>query len=47
MATIRRFILRIEDVGASDETQSKYVFADIPVKLMLEDQRAYRRSNDD
>lgn len=44
VATIRRFILRMEDVGASDETQSKYVFADILAKLILEEQRAYRRS---
>ena len=44
VATVRGFILRMEDVGASDEVKSRYVFADILTKLTAEDQRAYRRS---
>ena len=43
VATVRGFILRMEDVGASEEVKSRYVFADILTKLMAEDQRAYRR----
>ncbi|CAB4013716.1 Hypothetical predicted protein [Paramuricea clavata] len=41
VAAVRGFILRMVDVGASDEAKSKYVFADILAKLMAEDQRAY------
>jgi hypothetical protein len=37
-------ILRIVDVGASDEAKSRYVFAYILAKLAEEDQRAYVRS---
>ena len=44
VATVRVFILRMEDVGASDEAKSRYVFADILAKLTVEDQRAYARS---
>ena len=44
VATVRGFILRMEDVGASDEVKSRYVFAYILTKLTAEDQRAYRRS---
>jgi hypothetical protein len=44
VATVRGFILRMEDVGASDEAKSRYVFADILAKLTVEDQRAYARS---
>ena len=44
VAVVRGFILRMEDVGASDEVRSRYVFADSLTKLMVEDQRAYRRS---
>ena len=44
VATVRGFILRMEDVGASDEARSRYVFADILAKLTVEDQRAYARS---
>ena len=38
------FILTMEDVGASDEAKSRYVFADILAKLTAEDQRAYGRN---
>jgi hypothetical protein len=34
----------MEEVGPSDEAKSRYVFADILAKLMVEDQRAYARS---
>ena len=44
VATVRGCILRMEDVGATDETRSRYVFADILAKLTIEDQRAYGRS---
>ncbi|CAB4025183.1 Hypothetical predicted protein [Paramuricea clavata] len=44
VATVRGFILRMEDVGASDEAKSRYMFADILAKLTVEDQRAYARS---
>ena len=37
------YILRIEDVGASDEAKSRYVFAGILAKLTVEDKRAYGR----
>ncbi len=40
VTTVRGFILRMEDVGASDEAKSRYVFADILAKLTAEDQRA-------
>ena len=36
VATVRGFILRMEDVGAAEEVRSRYAFS--------EDQRAYRRS---
>ncbi|CAB4015097.1 Hypothetical predicted protein, partial [Paramuricea clavata] len=39
-----RNLVAMEDVGASDETKSRYVFADILAKLTVEDQRAYARS---
>ncbi len=38
------FILRMEDVGASDEAKSRYLSADILAKLTAEDQRAYGQS---
>ena len=41
VATVRGFILRMEDVG---KAKSRYVFADILAKLTVEDQRAYARS---
>ena len=44
VATVFGFILRMEDVGASDEAKSRYVFADILAKLTVEDQRAHARS---
>ncbi|CAB3991322.1 sushi, von Willebrand factor type A, EGF and pentraxin domain-containing 1 [Paramuricea clavata] len=44
VATVRGFILRMKDVGASDEAKSRYVFADILAKFTVEDQRAYARS---
>ena len=44
VATVRGFILRMEDVGAGEEVKSRYVFADILTKLTAEDQKAYRRS---
>jgi hypothetical protein len=44
VATVFGFILRMEDVGASDEAKSRYVFADILEKLTVEDQRAHARS---
>jgi hypothetical protein len=37
------YILRIEDVGASDEAKSRNVFAGILAKLTVEDKRAYGR----
>lgn len=40
VATIRGFMLRMEDVGATEEIQSQYIFADILAKLASEDQRA-------
>ena len=44
VATVRGFIRRMEDFGASDEAKSRYVFADILAKLIVEDQRAYARN---
>lgn len=33
VATIRWFILRMEDVGATEEIQNQHIFADIVAKL--------------
>ena len=44
VAVVCGFILRMEDVEASDEVRGRNVFADIMTKLMVEDQRAHRWS---